>query len=301
MRNRRIAYLLKQHKVQAVLAEFGSAGDGLLRPCREAGIPLVVHFHGKDAHCETNLQAHGHYRQLLKEAAAVIVVSRAMERQLLELGAPRERLHYICYGIDVGRFSAGQPEGQPPRFLSVGRFTDKKAPLITFLAFRQAWLQRPEARLTMIGGGDLWESIRQFRTVFGMEQVVELAGIRSPAEVAVAMRTCRAFVQHSVTTGNNDMEGTPLAVLEAMASGLPVIATRHAGIADVVLHGERGLLSKEYDLEAMARHMVQLTDDPGLASSMGKAGRAYAAAAHRVEIQVAALQSVIDQVARPVG
>ena len=71
------------------------------------------------------------------------------------------------------------------------------------------------------------------------------------------------------------MEGTPLAVLEAMATGLPVVSTYHAGIPDVVAHGERGLLSAEYDIDAMADHLVQLIDHPEQAASMGQAGRAY--------------------------
>ena len=93
------------------------------------------------------------------------------------------------------------------------------------------------------------------------------------------------------------MEGTPLAVLEAMATGLPVVSTYHAGIPDVVAHGERGLLSAEYDIDAMADHLVQLIDHPEQAASMGQAGRAYVLAHHRVEDRIGVLQSLLEQVA----
>ena len=99
-----------------------------------------------------------------------------------------------------------------------------------------------------------------------------LCGVRTPEEVAGLMRSSRAFVQHSVVTANGDSEGTPLAVLEAMASGLPVVATRHAGIADVVAHGERGLLSAEGDVETMAAHLLRLVDEvEGLQAASGYA------------------------------
>jgi glycosyltransferase involved in cell wall biosynthesis len=73
------------------------------------------------------------------------------------------------------------------------------------------------------------------------------------------------------------------------------VSTRHAGIADVVAHEERGLLCAEHDVEAMAAHMVHLVDDPALALAMGTAGRAYTEKAHRVEVQVANLQGILQQ------
>ena len=68
----------------------------------------------------------------------MVVVSREMERQLLQLGADAARLHYNCYGIDVARFRAGRPDQAPPHFLAVGRFVAKKAPQLTLLAFHEA-------------------------------------------------------------------------------------------------------------------------------------------------------------------
>ncbi len=288
---------LRSERVDVLLAEYGPSGEELIESARAAGVPLVAHFHGYDAHKKDVLERYGNYARLFHEAAALVVVSRAMEQQLLALGAPRERLHYLCYGIDVERFTPTSPGQNGPHFVSVGRFTDKKAPQLTLLAFRQAWLQRPDARLTMVGSGELWEGVRQLITALGLENAVDLPGVLPPDQVAEKLRGARAFVQHSLTSGTGDMEGTPLAVLEAMASGLPVISTLHAGIPDVVAHGERGLLSAEYDIAAMAAHMVQLIDHPEQAGSMGIAGRAYVVAHHRVEERVGALQALLEQVA----
>ncbi|HRP82830.1 MAG TPA: glycosyltransferase [Flavobacteriales bacterium] len=297
MLRNRIAASLRRHRVQVLLAEYGPAGEALLDSAREAGVPLVVHFHGYDAHQHDIVEQNGRYQRLFDGAAALVVVSRAMEDQLLALGAPRNKLHRIVYGIDVAQFTPGDPATAPPHFLAVGRFTDKKAPWLTILAFGQVFGQRPDARLTMAGTGPLWNASADLVKALGLEACVDLCGVKAPEEIAAMMRQSRAFVQHSATPPSGDSEGTPLAVLEAMASGLPVVATRHAGIPDVVAHGERGLLCAEHDVEAMARYMVQLTDQPEQAAAMGRAGRAHVLANHRVEDRVGDLQALLDQMA----
>lgn len=291
---RRIARQLVQAKAQVVLAEYGTTAHAMLEPCRRAGVPLVAHFHGFDAHKDAAARTTGGYRALFAQAAALVVVSRAMEQRLLDLGAPREKLIYNCYGIDAERFAQGDPAAAPPRFVAVGRFVDKKAPHLTLSAFERLVQRTPEARLTFAGQGPLWESCVQRVRSGPLAGRVDLCGVRKPEEIAALMRGARAFVQHSVRALSGDMEGTPLAVLEAMATGIPVVSTRHAGIADVVRHQESGLLCDEFDVTAMADAMETLALDPALAGRMGAAGRASAVRHHRVEDSIARLQAVLD-------
>ncbi|MBX2980708.1 MAG: glycosyltransferase [Flavobacteriales bacterium] len=294
----RIAKRLTQDRVEVMLAEYGTSGAEVLEPCKALGIPLVVHFHGFDAHRPKYIDRYGGYRELFAYASALVVVSRAMEQQLLALGAPREKVVYNVYGIDVSRFTPGSPGDAPPHLVAIGRFAAKKAPQLTLRAFRKVLDACPEARLTMAGKGKLWDECVALVQELGMAHAVELPGIVTPERVAELMRNSRAFVQHSVVTPDGDHEGTPLAVLEAMACALPVIATAHAGIADVVQHGERGLLCAEHDVDAMAAHMIGCIRDPQAAARMGLAGRAYVERAHRVEDRVAGLQRILDRAAR---
>jgi glycosyltransferase involved in cell wall biosynthesis len=106
-----------------------------------------------------------------------------------------------------------------------------------------------------------------------LSEQVDFLGACSHEEVANTMQTVRAFVQHSVTTSYGDSEGTPVAVLEAAASGLPVIATRHAGIKDVVVENCTGLLVEEGDVIGMSQQMVKIAEEPDLASHLGKQAR----------------------------
>lgn len=290
----RLAERLRAERPDVVLAEYGNMGAEILPSCEAARIPLVVHFHGFDAHRNDYVARYGNYAELFRYASALVVVSRAMEQRLLELGAPREKVIYNCYGIDVDRFVPGRPDQAPPHFLAIGRFAEKKAPQLTIEAFSRVVAQRPEARLTMVGQGRLWERCKQLVQERGLQNSVDLCGVKRPAEIVELFHRSRAFVQHSVVTESNDHEGTPLAVLEAMATGVPVVSTRHAGINDVVAHGERGLLCAEHDVEGMAAHMIALIDEPSRALAMGVAGRAYVEVAHRVEVQVANLQRILE-------
>ena len=288
-----IVRLLKKHRIEVVLAEYGPTGEAMLDVCERAAVPLVVHFHGIDAFHTRLLKENGNYQRIFKSAAAIVVVSREMEQQLLSLGCPRAKLHYNCYGIEVDRFTAATPATSPKHFLAVGRFVDKKAPHLTLQAFHAAWLRDPELRLTMAGDGPLWESTKQLAQAEGLGDVVDFPGVITSDQVADRMRHVRAFVQHSVATADNDHEGTPLSILEAMASGLPVIATRHAGIPDVIGHNTEGLLCEERDIAAMSANITALAQDPAVAARLGAAGRARAQRDHRLEDRIESLAAII--------
>ncbi|MBK9148144.1 MAG: glycosyltransferase family 4 protein [Flavobacteriales bacterium] len=298
---RRIAAVLRRARIDVVLAEYGTTAHAMLAPCALAGVPLVAHFHGFDAHVDAVIKAHHDYRALFAQSSALVVVSRGMEQQLLDLGALREKVVRNSCGVDAERFAMGDPARTPPHFLFVGRFVDKKAPHLALSAFERLVERVPEAKLTMVGQGPLWESCAQRVRSSPLAGRVELPGILSPDEVASLLRGARAFVLHSVRALNGDCEGTPVAVLEAMASGIPVVATRHAGIGDVVVHEEHGLLCDEHDVEAMAMNLERVARDPQLAGELGRAGRAKAEREHRVEDSIAGLQAILERVARGTG
>jgi glycosyltransferase involved in cell wall biosynthesis len=266
-----------------------------LDACRLAGVPLIVHFHGFDAYDRATLQAFGDgYSRLFREARAIVAVSRHMEQVLIGLGTPRDRLHYNPYGVDTRCFQGAVPASARPRFLAVGRFVDKKAPCLTLLAFSQVVKAVPEAELVMIGDGPLLEATRQVAHALGIASRVSFEGPRRPVEVADAMRQSRVFVQHSVVPSSGDSEGTPVAILEASASGLPIVATRHRGITDVVIEDVTGLLVDERDVQGMASQMLRVATDNELAGRLGQAARQNAIERFSLEDRIAALWEIIS-------
>jgi colanic acid/amylovoran biosynthesis glycosyltransferase len=295
IRTRALRRHLRRRRVTAVLAEYGQTGVSVLPACQAADVPLIVHFHGSDAFKQQWLRDYGAaYPHLCATADAVIATSREMEEHLLAMGAPRERLFHSPCGADTTRFSGGNPAHAPPTFVAVGRFVDKKAPHLTLLAFQAALARCPDARLVMIGDGELLEACRHLSVALRIAHAVEFPGPLPPAEIAARLRTARAFVQHSVRTTTGDREGTPVAVLEAGATGLPVVATRHAGIRDAVLDGQTGLLVDEGDVESMARHLITLATDRERAAALGAAGCARVRAQFSLETTTRRLWNIID-------
>jgi colanic acid/amylovoran biosynthesis glycosyltransferase len=285
---------LMRNKIDAFLVEYGSSGAGFIELFDKTGIPLIVHFHGSDAYNQSILKEHElAYQQMFKLAHAVIAVSHSMEQQLLDLGVPRQKLFYNPYGVDVSLFSGAHPETSPPIFVAVGRFVDKKAPHLTLLAFKKVVEECPQSCLIMIGDGPLFEACKQLAKAFGVVNAVEFRGPRPHIEVAATMRTARAFVQHSMRTSYGDSEGTPVAVLEAGAMGLPVVATRHAGIQDAVIDGETGLLVEEGDWEAMANNMIRLAEDAEFAAHLGRRARERIRTEYSMEKSIEQLWEII--------
>jgi len=271
VKNRILARYLRSKQVKVVLAEYGPTGVSVMDACRYACIPLVVHFHGFDAYHFPTLNEFGSaYKRMFSAAHALVAVSHDMEQQLIALGAPSEKVHYVPYGVDPNIFHGADPRSSEPLFVAVGRFVDKKGPHLTILAFEKVLRRVPRARLTMIGEGELFEASKQLVRGLGISEIVEFAGSKTPPEVAATMRKARAFVQHSLRTSDGDSEGTPVALLEAGASGLPIVSTRHAGIQDVIQHGETGFLVDEGDVNSMAAYMIRLAEDPALAAHLGQ-------------------------------
>jgi glycosyltransferase involved in cell wall biosynthesis len=266
----------RKHRTAAVLAEYGPTGVLVMEACRKLGVPLIVHFHGYDASVRSVLEENAEsYARMFEQAAAIIAVSRAMQDKLIALGAPPAKVFYNPCGVDCAEFYEGDPSLAPPVFLAVGRFVEKKAPQLTLSAFSRVHRAFPEARLRMLGGGPLLDECRELAEQLGIGDAVTFLGVQSQGIVQEEMRRARAFVQHSVEAANGDCEGTPVGILEAGASGLPVISTRHAGIPDVVVEGETGLLVDERDVEGMAERMLRLLHEPELASKLGRAARRH--------------------------
>jgi len=145
----------------------------------------------------------------------------------------------------------------------------------------------------MIGDGPLWDDCRELAKTLGVADSVEFVGSQPHSALQSEMRQARCFVQHSVEAPSGDCEGTPVGILEACASGLPVISTRHAGISDVVVEGETGFLVDEGDVQGMAKHMLRIAQDPGLAAKLGQAASLRIAEHFSIEGSISRLWDII--------
>ena len=273
--------LVRRHRPDVVMVEFGFHAVRVMElAC--TGVPLAVHFRGADASAERYVKRlEQRYRRLFQLTSAVIVKNQTMCSRLSTLGAQPAQLLISPSGADEQRFHGASPAAMPPRFLAVGRFVAKKGPLDTLEAFArlQGLTEKADAcSLVMVGDGPLLPSVKERARQLGLEQMVQFPGVLPPEAVAQEMRRARVFVQHSRTAEDGDEEGCPVSVMEAQLCGLPVVATRHGGIPDVVVDQQTGRLVEEGDRLAMAEAMALLVDRPDLAAAWGAAGHRRAQA-----------------------
>ena len=293
--------LIRRHQPEVVMVEFGFEAVRVMEACAWSGIPLVVHFRGSDASAQHRLGLlKKRYRRLLSLASGVIVKSRPMADTLLALGAPADRLLISPSGANASLFQGSAPATAPPVLLAVGRFVAKKGPLETLRAFgllcRNPVLAAFKPQLWMVGDGPLLASARSLVIELGLQERVRFLGVCSQVRVAELMRQVRGFVQHSKVAPDGDSEGSPVAVMEAQLSGLPVVATRHAGIPEVVLENQTGLLVDEGDESAMAQAMSLLLLDPDLASRLGDGGRQRIKERFTIEHHLRQVEQLLRQV-----
>jgi glycosyltransferase involved in cell wall biosynthesis len=266
---------LKKHQVQVLLGEYLDQSLPLFRLLRGTKISFYVHAHGQDlARC----LRHEKFRQGYLEyadSAGVISMSQKGKNSLVALGLPPNLIHVARYGVDVPQdpFSNITNNSQVVRCIAVGRMANKKAPFLLLESFRRAAEANSALRLDYIGGGELFVMAVHYIRAWHLQDRVCLHGVQPPSFVADLMSKSDIFLQHSaIDPTNGDMEGLPVAILEAMARGLPVVSTRHAGIPEQVVEEETGLLVDEGDVDGMAYNILLLAKDPALRRRMGKAG-----------------------------
>jgi colanic acid/amylovoran biosynthesis glycosyltransferase len=269
-----VTRFLKKHRVTVVMGEYLDAFLPWLPVCRRLGIRTYCHAHGYDIAMRLRedkwRQAYLQYR----EADGIITVNRVQRQRLVELGLDANRIHVIPCGVDVPPVSVRRPEEGIIRCLCVGRMVAKKAPILCLDAFRRASSVVPELRLDYVGGGGLISAARQFVKALDLGEKVTLHGEVDHHTVHRLMANADIFMMHCMTDPETgDEEGLPVAILEAMANGLPVVSTLHAGIPEAVEHELTGLLCAEGDNEGMAENLVVLARNNEKRLRMGAAGR----------------------------
>ena len=272
---------LRTSKARLVHAHFGRGGALALPLSRMLGVPLVVHFHGgdatKDKHYRRGLLPTVYQQRLAAlqhEAALIICVSDFIRDRLLARGFPPEKLLVHRYGVEIDAERPEAPTGDgEPYLLFAGRFVEKKGIGVLIDAVRALEAEGRCVRLLLVGDGPAAGELRQ--AAAGLKKA-SFRGWLPNRELRGLMRRALAVCVPSVEAASGDAEGLPNVVLEAMAEGAPVVASRHAGIAEAVEDSGTGLLVPPGDAAALAAALRQLIDAPEMARAMGASARRVA-------------------------
>jgi glycosyltransferase involved in cell wall biosynthesis len=182
-----------------------------------------------------------------------------MADHLVTLGAAPDTVHVVHVGTRTDEYDYQLPTGPLHEWLSVGRLVEKKGFADCLRAFRAYRQQVPNATLDVVGDGAQMDKLRALVDGSDLESAVRLLGRRPHSDVLDRMADADAFVLCSKEARNGDREGIPTVLMEAQAIGLPVVATRHSGIPEVIPETNHDLLAPEGDIDAIADRLLRLS------------------------------------------
>jgi glycosyltransferase involved in cell wall biosynthesis len=261
----------------AVVVEFGQCLIGCAEGVFGSGAKVVPYFHGVDL--SAHLLDERYVRKLgplINRCSDVIVVNELMIGRLQKVFNFKGRIHHVPCAVDTTLFVGERRMSHDGiSFLFVGRLVEKKGVVELVRAFACYAALGGLGRLVIAGEGPQRLAVEAAIRAANLGERIELKGAVSHQQAAALMAMADIYVQHSKIAADGDEEGWPVAIVEACAMGLPVVATRHAGIPQQVITGHTGYLVEEGDTQGMARAMLQLANSPVLREEMGHAAQVH--------------------------
>jgi glycosyltransferase involved in cell wall biosynthesis len=250
-------------------------------------VPRLVHTrHGRDVHA-TRRQA-AIFRALATLVDRFVCVSEEVAGLSRMQGVAPSRMRTVLNGIDLDRFGFIGPDPAGP-VVTVARLSPEKDVANLVRATAMVAERAPGLRVEVAGGGPCREDLDRLAAELGVGDRISFLG--EAHDVPAILRRARMFILPSRS------EGIPLTALEAMACGLPVVATRVGGLPEVVDDGVTGLLVPPADPEALAAALLKLWDDPSRGDRMGWAGRRRVEDRFDVRRMVAQYEAIYRQIA----
>jgi len=290
-----LANLLERRGADLMHIYFGHTGVHLLPFIQCWNRPCIVSFHGADVMLKA---ASPDYAAKLKKVfhavPLVLARSRSLERRLVGLGCPPEKIRINRTGIPLQQFPLIRreaPQNGRWRFLQACRLIPKKGLTTCIRAFAVFHRDNPHSELLIAGKGPLQPSLESLAAQLGVSGHVHFTGFLSQSDLLKLYHSCHIFLHPSEMPADENQEGIPNSILEAMATGMPVLATRHGGIPEAVEDGRCGLLVAERDYEALARQMIKITQTVHSFSEMGVLASESVAANFEQSAHIASLES----------
>ena len=295
------ARAVRAEDVRLLHAHQGWEGARIVHAARKLALPLIVSFYGRDA---TLLPRNPYwrflYRPLFAGADRIIAEGAHMGETLVRIGAPKEKVRVIHLGVDPESFLYRErelPEGdQPIVGLIAASFREKKGIAFALTALSLLEKTHPRFRLRIIGDGPLRHAIESQIRQLGIGPRVDLLGYQPYQVYREELSRAHVLLAPSVIASDGDSEGgAPVCLLDAQASGLPIIATTHCDIPEVTVPDGSALLAPEGDAEALADRIDTLLSHPERWPEMARCGRAHVESEFHIATQVEKMASVYDE------
>ena len=289
-----IMRILNQERAKLLHIYFGHIAVHLLPIIRAWARPSVVSFHGADVMVDLEKPS---YRaatlEMLDAVRLVLVRSESLRRAIIDLGCDEKKIRIHRAGIPLNEFPF-RPRTWPSdgrwRLLQAGRLIEKKGLRTSLRAFAEFTKQFPEAKLTIAGEGPLLGELRVLARELKIDNRVSFTGFVSQNELRDLFYESHVFLHPSETGADGNQEGVPNSMLEAMATGLPVFATKHGGIPEAIENGVSGALVAERDDRALAAELLRFAKDAKQLSILASNGAQAVAQKFEQDAQVRKLE-----------
>ncbi len=272
-----LASLLERRGADLMHIYFGHTGVHLLPFIEQWDKPCVVSFHGADVAVKEDI---AHYpaklRRLFEVVPLVFARSQSLADRLSEFGCPPEKLRINRTGVPLDEFpfvDRQAPTDGHWRVMQACRLIPKKGVATSLRAFAIFKKDYPQAKFYIAGKGPLQPELEMLAAGLGIFKDVHFVGFLSQPKLMELYASSHLFLHPSEMPPDENQEGVPNSILEAMATGLPVAATQHGGIPEAVEHGRTGWLVPEEDHIALANAMQEIPRSPRVLTEMGLRAR----------------------------
>lgn len=257
---------IKKHQPEIIHFHFGTLAAEHLSIFEEIDIPFVVTFYGFDYQSApfTNRAIREKYPLMFAKASRVFCLGNTGKKMLIDGGCPEDKIRIVKLGIKPAEIPFyGRKRNKAKRFLQVGTFKEKKGIPVALEAFAKALKIFPDLKLKLIGEVQermIYNQTLQFIKKHDLSKSISVQEMMTYSELISELEHHDIFIHPSQTSANLDCEGTPVVMMDAQASGLPVLSTFHADIPEVVVDGKTGFLTKEKDVEGLAANILRFRE-----------------------------------------
>lgn len=289
--------LIRKNKIALVHSHFGPCGIKMLPARQKCNVLLVTTFHGYDASMALHNGAYlKDLETLFKYGDFFIAVSNHMKKKLVTLGCPETKIMTIYYGVPLRQFEyktrKAKDKNEKLTFLQVSNFVEKKGHEFTVRAFYEVKKSYPNVELLFVGDGPLRAEIENLVNNLGLNHNITFLGKKYRNEIPSFMYNSDIFIHPSITGRDGDQEGIPNVIMEAMATGMPVISTYHSGIPELAINNETGFLTREKDIATLSVKMIELCKNEQLRWQFGIEGRKQIEKKFDIDIQNKKLEQI---------
>lgn len=257
---------VKNHKIKLIHAHHGQLGILLLPFKEQTGLPMVTSIRGRDGTlADQHFTYLDHMKMLFEQTEMLFPVCNYLAERMMEWGCPAEKIRVLYGGVDLDQFHYRSPIiTGTQNILSVGRLVEKKGHHVLLQAFAKIRTKFPNATLTLIGRGPMEDYLNNLASQLNLGDSFRLLQHIPKSKIHEHMKNADLFCAASLTATNGDVEGIPNTVKEAMATGLPVITTTHAGIPELVTHNVDGFLVPENNVDELALALEHMLNNQSL-------------------------------------